>query len=353
MCIEIQPTSDGSIMNLKKIFTISITVIIFLIIAVVTFLLQPSGHLQDFQKWIYQPDHKQQNLKNKKVLPNQLTVRFFGVSTLLFDDGKTQILIDGFFTRPSLSQTLFKPVYSDPKLIAQIIQDYDLKRLNAVFTSHSHYDHALDIAELGIQRPVKIIGSESSLNIARGGKVAEAQLQLIQPMQSMQFGEFNVTAIPSQHTPPTAVNNDLGEIITHPLQQPARFSEFKEGHSFDYLIEHAEQKILVKASTGIVPNQLKGIKVDTLFLGIAQLSRQSPEYQQQYLEQTIATVKPKVVIPIHWDNFWEPLPLNQPLDFLPYVADNTSKSMQTLIDYAEKQHAQVQLLTQPVAYPIQ
>lgn len=341
--------TNGYAMNLKKFFTISISLLIFITIAVLTFLLQPSGHVQDFQKWIYQPEQTTQNTKTK-----QLHVKFFGVSTLLFDDGQTQILIDGFFSRPSLSQTLFKPVHSDPKLIAKIIQDNDLKRLNAVFTSHSHYDHALDIAELGKQlSQIKIVGSESSLNIARGGKVPEAQLKLIQPMQSMQFGEFKVTAIPSQHTPPTAVNNDLGEVISHPLPQPARFSEFKEGHSFDYLIEHQGYKILVKASTGIIPNQLKGIHVDTLFLGIAQLSRQTPEYQQQYLAQTIDMVKPKVVIPIHWDNFWEPLPLQQPLEFLPYIADNTKKSMQTLIDHVEQHHAKVVILTQPVVYPLQ
>lgn len=341
-------------MNLKKIATISISLTVLIVIAVLTFLLQPSGHVQDFAKWLYQPQQSELNNQN----PSRLTVRFFGVSTLLFDDGQTQILIDGFFTRPSLTQTLFKPVESDPKLITKVIQDYDLKRLQAVFTSHSHYDHALDIAELAKQElakqlPVKIIGSESSINIARGGEVPEAQLQQIQPLQTMQFGEFKVTALPSQHTPPTAVNNDLGEVIHHPLKQPARFSEFKEGHSFDYLIEHQGYKVLVKASTGFVPNQLHNIHVDTLFLGIAQLSRQKTEYQQQYLAQTIATVKPKVVIPIHWDNFWEPLPLQQPLEFLPFIADNTSKSMQILINNAEQHHAKVVLLTQPVVYPLQ
>ncbi|AXQ20855.1 MBL fold metallo-hydrolase [Acinetobacter wuhouensis] len=344
-------------MKLKKIVTFSISLIIFLVIATLTFLLQPSGHVQKFQKWIYQPElsssENNQNNSQNHLDKKQLTVRFFGVSTLLFDDGQTQILIDGFFTRPSLTQTLLKPVQSNPKLLAQIIKDYDLKRVQAVFTSHSHYDHALDIAELGKQLPIKIIGSESTMNIARGGNVAEQQLQLISPLQTMLFGEFKVTAIPSQHTPPTAVNNDLGEVITHPLKQPARFSEFKEGHSFDYLIEHQGYKVLVKASTGVIANQLKNMHVDTLFLGIAQLSRQTPEYQQQYLEKTIGTIKPKTVIPIHWDNFWEPLPLTQPLEFLPYLADNTQKSMQTLFHYVEQQHAKVVILTQPVAYPLQ
>ena len=35
-----------------------------------------------------------------------VTATWLGVSTLLFDDGETQILIDGFISRPSLFESL-------------------------------------------------------------------------------------------------------------------------------------------------------------------------------------------------------------------------------------------------------
>lgn len=144
------------------------------------------------------------------------------------------------------------------------------------------------------------------------------------------------------------MNNDLDEEISRPLPQPARFSEFKEGHSFDYLIEHQGHKILVKVST--IPDQLKNIQVDILFLGIAQLSRQSAAFQQSYLDQTLTSLKPKLVVPIHWDNFFQAG--NQPLEFLPYLADNTDKSLKILIQAAEQQKTHVILLSQPVSYPL-
>lgn len=260
-------------------------------------------------------------------------------------------MIDGFFSRPSIGQVLFTKIQSQPKILKQVIAQYQLQRTQAILVTHSHYDHALDIAELGKQLPnSKIIGSNSSLNIARSGHVAEQQLLPIQPFQPMLFGQFKITAIPSQHTPPTAVNNDLGEEITQPLQLPARFSAFKEGHSFDYLIEHSGQRILVKASTGAIPDQLKNLKVDILFLGIAQLSRQSEQFQQNYLNQTLRTLKPKVVVPIHWDNFFKPI--DQPLEFLPYLADHTEQSLNILIQAAEQQHTRLVLLSQPVSYPL-
>ena len=331
-------------MSIKKGLLVSLGVVILCLVASMVFLLQPSGHMSDFQKWQYQPSEK-------SSAPPTLKVKFFGVSTLLFDDGKTQILIDGFFSRPSLSQVLFQKIQSQPEVIQRMIQQQHLQRTRAILVTHSHYDHALDIAELGKRLPnTKIIGSSSTLNIARGGRVAEQQLIQIQPLQPMSFGEFKVTAIPSRHTPPTAVNNDLGEEIFQPLQQPAHFSEFKEGHSFDYLIEHQGHTVLVKASTGAIPDQLKNLKVDTLFLGIAQLSRQSTKFQQNYLDQTLNTLKPKVVVPIHWDDFFKPV--DQPLEFLPYLADNTDKSLKILIQAAEQQKTQVVLLSQPVSYPV-
>ncbi|WP_407303118.1 MBL fold metallo-hydrolase [Acinetobacter sp.] len=332
-------------MSIKKGLWISLGLFILLVVAGIVFLLQPSGQVSDFQKWQYQA-------AENTSTSSRLKVKFFGVSTLLFDDGKTQILIDGFFTRPSLSQVLFQKIQSTPDVIRRMVQQQHLQRTQAILVTHSHYDHALDIAELGKQLPyTKIIGSNSTLNIARGGAVAEQQLIQVQPLHPMSFGEFTIMAIASQHTPPTTVNNDLGEEISRPLQQPARFFEFKEGHSFDYLIEHQGHKILVKASTSVIPNQLRDLKIDTLFLGIAQLSRQSTEFQQNYLNETLKTLKPKAVVPIHWDDFFKPV--DQPLEFLPYLADNTDKSLKILIQATERHKIQVVLLSQPVSYPLE
>jgi L-ascorbate metabolism protein UlaG (beta-lactamase superfamily) len=225
-----------------------------------------------------------------------------------------------------------------------------LSRTQAILVTHSHYDHVLDVPALLEMLPeIAVVGSSTTLNIARANpKVTPQQLQPVKPWQVQQWGNFQITATPSQHTPPTAVNDDLGEELLQPLNLPAKFSDFKEGGSFDYLIEHSGHKILVKASTGFIPEQLQHLEVDTLFLGIAQLSRQSSDYQQQYLAETLQTLKPKVVIPIHWDDFFQPL--SQPLQFLPRLADDTPESLQLLIQAAEAQQTKVVILGGPQRY---
>lgn len=330
----------------KKWILPSLIVVILVLAAALTYLLQPSGSLHEFKALI--PENETTKPK-VDTIDQRFRVHYFGVSTLLFDDGETQILIDGFFSRPSLLHVLFGRIHSSPNKIKDIIQHHQLSRNQAIFVSHSHYDHALDIAELARQLPqTRIIGSQSSLNIARGNKIAESQLTLVKPYEALQFGAFKVTPIPSKHTPATVVNDDLGEEITAPLTLPAHFSAFKEGGSFDYLIEYLGYKILVKASTGAIDQQLKDTQVDTLFLGIAQLSKQSKDYQQHYLQNSLAITKPKRVIPIHWDNFFQGL--DQPFEFMPRIADNSPQSLRILIDAAKKQNSKVSLLTQPDAY---
>jgi len=59
--------------------------------------------------------HEFTTAKQSSYKPGDVTVRFFGISTLLFSDGETHILVDGFFSRSSFQDVLFnKRGYSDP-----------------------------------------------------------------------------------------------------------------------------------------------------------------------------------------------------------------------------------------------
>lgn len=331
-------------MSIIKGIVAATTVAILVGTGALYYLLQPSGSLNNFHQW-FAPE------QNITPSSQNLSVKFFGVSTLLFDDGKSQILIDGFFSRPSLSQVAFQKISTDEAIINQVIQSEQLTRLDGILVTHSHYDHTLDIGALGQKLPqTKIIGSSSTLNIALGGNVKPKQLQLAQAFQSFELGRYKITPIPSQHTPPTAVNNDLGEEIRQPLRQPARFFEFKEGGSFDYLIEHDGLKILVKASTGAIPKQFQNLNADILFLGIAQLAKQTPEFQKQYLTETIDQLNPSQIIPIHWDNFFNPL--TEPLELLPNIADKAPQSLELVIQHAESQNRKITILNTPSAFSL-
>jgi len=73
-------------------------------------------------------------------------VTFLGVSTLLFDDGTTKLMTDGFLSRPPQLRALFGRLKPDAKRIDAALERAKIAALDAIFVAHSHYDHALDSA---------------------------------------------------------------------------------------------------------------------------------------------------------------------------------------------------------------
>ncbi len=113
------------------------------------------------------------------------------MSTLLFDDGETQILIDGFFSRPSLADVVFRaPIESDAAQINYVIDEYRLRRLAAIIPAHSHFDHSMDIGAIANRSSASILGSETTAQIARGAGVPDDQILIAESGVEYTFGRF-------------------------------------------------------------------------------------------------------------------------------------------------------------------
>lgn len=250
----------------------------------------------------------------------EIKVTYFGTSTLLFDDGTTQILVDGFVTRPSVRKVIFTRLSTDKELVTSLVREERIDRLGAMFVTHSHYDHALDVVEIikaaelrkADRKPVMLYGSASTREIARGGGLAEGQIGLFKPGTTMTAGEFKVDVFISKHSPPTPAFRDIGAVIERPLRQPVFFDEYREGGTYDVLITHGKHTILVKAGANYIEGMLDGIHADVLFLGIGQLGVQCCDFQSGLYVHTVRALHPDLVIPIHWDNFFKPLSRHLP-----------------------------------------
>ena len=116
-----------------------------------------------------------------------LTVTWFGVTTLLIDDGVTQILIDGYFSRPSLLDiALERAIEPDQAAIEGMLDRFEINRLKAVIPVHSHFDHALDSAEVAKQTGAQLMGSATTAQIAAGSNLATLpKLASLKPRRSI------------------------------------------------------------------------------------------------------------------------------------------------------------------------
>ena len=270
--------------------------------------------------------------------PGKLSVSFLGVTTLYLDDGQTRILIDGFFSRPSKWQILSQKIQPDNERIAASLKRASIAKLNAVIAVHSHYDHAMDSPEVALQTGASVYGSESTANISRGWGLPESRIQTIKHGSQVTIGGFEFLFINANHAP----TGMTGGVISSPLKPPVRFSDYKEGQSYSLIIRHGGKAMLLQGSAGFQENQLAGQKVDIALLGIGTLGQQSEAFKEKYWQQTVGLTQPRLVIPVHWDDF--AAPLAESLPPIPWPLDDFGKSMDFLLAKSAAEHRTLKML---------
>ena len=257
-----------------------------------------------------------------------MKVTYLGTTMLLFDDGKDQILFDCHVTRPSIPVFALGKLKTDEAVADKVIRQFKMNRLKAMFISHSHHDHVMDAPYFANVCGCDIYGTKSTMNVAKGGNVAEEKIHLFSDGDKIQLGDYNITVMASLHSKPSFFNNDLGQVIEEPLVQPMKKKAYKEGGSYDFLVEHKGRKYLIRPSYNFIPGQLDGVQADVLFLAIAGLAKDEKGHKEQFWKETVEKVKPELVIPLHWDNFFTPL--YSPIIGLPKMFEFTGKSMHDL-----------------------
>lgn len=270
--------------------------------------------------------------------PGKLYLSFLGVTTLLLDDGQTRILIDGFFSRPSKWQVLSQKIGPDKERITTSLKRAGIAKLDVVIAVHSHYDHAMDSPEVALQTGATVYGSESTANICRGWGLPQEHIKTIEHGSRITLGDFELLFLNADHAP----TGMTGGVISSPLKPPVRANEYKEGQSYSLIIRHGGQSMLLQGSAGFQENQLAEQKVDIALLGIGTLGQQSQTFKERYWQQTVGLTQPRLIIPVHWDDFTAPL--TEPLPSLPWPLDDFGKSMDFLQAQSAAEHRSLMLL---------
>jgi L-ascorbate metabolism protein UlaG (beta-lactamase superfamily) len=265
---------------------------------------------------------------SQAVPDNRLTARFFGVGTVLLSDGRTGVMTDGFFSRPALLQGLAPLRPNEPAI------DWALRRgaveagtVRAVLVAHSHYDHALDTATVAEKLGAKVVGSVSTCRIVRAQNFPRERTVLIEGGERLGFdsSDFKVKVFRSEHTPPPPWPiPPLKGDVDPGFKVPARITEYEQGGTYSFLVEHRGHTVLIHSSTNFRKGMYAGVRADVVFLGVALLSRQSDRFAKDYWQEVVAATGAKLVIPVHWDDFERPL--DKPIRFLGWP-DDVEKDM--------------------------
>ena len=280
---------------------------------------------------------------NKKSSNSLFTATYLGASSILISDGATTILTDGFITRPSMYSLLFTKIKPDKKHIKKTLKKINIKKIDAIITLHSHHDHAMDSAVVADYTGAFIIGSLSTANIAKSYNFDN--IKIINAKKSFKIGDFTITVIPSLHTVMSKNISNLvgiGKEIAKEFTTPTYFTDYKEGGTYSLFIEHKKGNIFINGSTNFIKGSLSTYKAQTVFLGIANLSDNSKEFQEEYFKEVVISLEAKKVIPIHWDDFTKNM--NEDTRPMPRIFDDFKSNMNFLITQTKKSNISLEIL---------
>ncbi len=280
-----------------------------------------------------------------------LSITWLGVTTVLIDDGETQVLIDGFFSRPTLADGILgRPVTNDAATINYALHEFRMRRLAAIIPVHSHFDHAMDVGAIAKRTSASVVGSESTANIARGAGVPEDQVIVAAGGEVLEFGDFRVRMIESRHGPIGWRGSvPLDGTIDEPLALPAPIDSMRVGTAWSVVLEHPGGTILVQGSSGFIEGALTGVHADIALLCTYGLSSLGKEYAEQYWQEMVTTTGAKAVVPLHFDDLTRPF--GEVVTF-PRVLDDIERTSQWFEEFRDTWDVDVRLWRPELGRPI-
>ncbi len=232
-----------------------------------------------------------------EALASGLAVQWLGTAGFRVVAQDHHVWLDPHLSRHSLWEVATQRLTPKPDRI-----DADVDICHAVAVGHSHFDHAIDTPYIAQKHGAKVYGSESTLNLCRGEGVDEGLLTRLVPGELHSEGPFALRAVRSQHSTFAFGRVPAPGDITAPLATPARAERFRVGEVFGLHLGCGHGSVYHVGSADLIEAELEGVQADVVLC--CTVGRYATE---NFTHRVIDALKPKLVIPCHWDQFWRPL----------------------------------------------
>lgn len=236
-----------------------------------------------------------------------LKIKYLGTAGFILSDANRTLVLDPFISRPNFWQTFTQPLCSDPTLVKGYIPYAD-----EVLIGHAHYDHILDAAEVCKQTGARLIGSQASMMYGRSAGLPEQQMLATQGREVIECGKWQVIGLPSIHGKALFGRVPLpGDMIEAP-PYPPKFHQLRHGLVLNWWIDTGQLRVVHIDSADFIEQELQGRQADIVCL--CAIGR---KYRPNYVKDVVRLLKPKYIIPCHWDSMVTPI--DAPPQLLPGV----------------------------------
>lgn len=227
-----------------------------------------------------------------------LTATWTGVAGLVLEAQGTRIAFDPFVTRPGLWATLLRAPRIDREAVAR-----HFPGLAAVFVGHAHHDHAQDLPAVAEASPAaRIVGGPTVVELCRRSGVASERLQAAQDGLVVEAGPFRVEALAAQHGH-VPVLGSIDRLRLDAPGLPRTPFRYPRGEVLAWRVEVGGRAIHVQGSAGLDDTALRRQRPADVLLACLAARKGTP----RYLERLCERLQPKVLVPLHHDDFFRPL----------------------------------------------
>lgn len=243
--------------------------------------------------WFCPPDRACENFPSGG---ETVEITYLGTAGFIIKGAGRTVVLDPYVSRPNLRRTLTTRLHPDTRLIRELIPHAD-----DVLVGHAHYDHILDAPDLCRQTGARLIGSDSTIMVGRAAGLPPRQLLATTGREDIRSGHWTVRGLPSRHGKVFGRIPMPGDITTLPAWPP-RMADLKHGLVLNWVVDTGGLRIVHIDSADFINEELEGQEADIVCL--CAIGR---KYRPDYVKDVVRLLKPRWIIPCHWDTMMTPI----------------------------------------------
>ena len=160
----------------------------------------------------------------------------------------------------------------------------------------------MDAPEVCKQTGARLIGSKAALMYGRSAGLSEAQMLETKGREIIECGQWQVVGLPSIHGKALFGRVPLPGDMTTPPPYPPKFHHLRHGQVFNWWINTGHLRVVHIDSADFIEQELQGRQADIVCL--CAIGR---KYRPNYVKDVVRLLKPKYIIPCHWDTMLTPI----------------------------------------------
>ncbi|MEU4712165.1 MBL fold metallo-hydrolase [Micromonospora purpureochromogenes] len=239
-----------------------------------------------------------------RIRQGAVSFRWWGTSGWRIDIGDRTVLVDPYLSRydTGLFRGAFDP--ATPLTVDTAVVDSLVDRASTVLVTHTHWDHYNDVPHIAKKTGARVFGTLTAYHLALAYGLPASQLSPVKGGEVLDFGDHTVEVVSSLHSRNAGWSMAFPGVRVSQPTRPATIADLPEGDTLAYQVRvDGGPSVFFMGASDFAERNLTGLAPD-----VAMVALQSTTATADYVPRLMAALDhPKVVVPVHWDNFETPL----------------------------------------------